>query len=62
MKKIKIFEDLAAGVTKSLEFMQSNRARFELDQIRTIDGKIRLKYLNDQKVYEIRNAEVYDYF
>ena len=54
-KDIRIFEDLAYGIKKMFDFLKSQRSRLNLENVWTIDGKIKYKFIDNPRPFEIRN-------
>ncbi len=54
-KGIKIVEDLAFRVRKILTYLNASRREFNLEYVKTINGKVKYKYFNSPRFFEIRS-------
>ena len=50
---IRINEDLAPGIKTIFDEVSSNRRFLNIDSVWTIDGKIKFRYLNNPRIFEI---------
>ena len=57
---IKIFEDLAPGVKRMLDSLNVNRIPLNLESVWTIDGRIKFKHFNNNRISEIRTFGDYN--
>ena len=49
-KNIRIFEDLAFGIKKMLDEVVRNKQRLNVESIWTIDGKLKFKFIGEERV------------
>ena len=56
---IKINEDLAPGIKRIFNEVSSNRRFLNVDSVWTIDGKIKFRYINNPRTFEIRSYADY---
>ena len=60
---IKIHEDLAPGIKRILDEVSTNRRFLNIDSVWTIDGRIKFRYINNPRTFEIRSyADYYNLF
>ena len=56
---VKMKEDLAPGITQIYDQVSSNRRFLNIDSVWTIDGRIKFRYANNPRTFEIRSYEDY---
>ena len=56
---IKIKEDLPPGIKQIYDQVSSNRRFLNIDSVWTIDGRIKCRYANNLKTFEIRSYADY---
>ena len=54
-------EDLAPGIKTVFDEVSSNRRFLNIDSVWTIDGKIKFRYLNNPRIFEIRSYADYQH-
>ncbi len=57
---IKIFEDLAPGIKRMFDSLNVNRIPLNIDSLWTIDGRIKFKHFNSNRIFEIRSFSDYN--
>ena len=58
---VKVKEDLAPGIKKVFDDINMNRRLLNLESVWTIDGRIKFKYLNNPRPFEIRSFSEFEY-
>ena len=58
-KNVKVSEDLAPGIKRIFDEVSSNRRFLNIDSVWTIDGRIKLRYVNNPNTFEIRSYADY---
>ena len=56
---VKINEDLAPGIKRILDEVSSNRRFLNIDSVWTIDGRIKFRFVNNPRTFEIRSYADY---
>ena len=61
-KNVKIFEELAPGITMIFNEVSTNHRLLNVDSIWTIDGKSKYRFANNPRTFEIRSYSDYHCF
>ena len=58
-RNVKIYEDLAPGIKMIFNEVSKNRRLLNVDSVWTIDGKIKYRFTNNPRTFEIRSYSDY---
>ena len=56
---IKIHEDLAPGIKSMLDEVSTNRRFLNIDSVWTINGRIKFRFINNPRTFDIRSYADY---
>ena len=56
-KNLRISKDLAAGTRTMLQALLGNKVALNIEKAWTIDGKIKYKFINSDRILEIRHSD-----